>query len=106
MSNDVISEEIDEQGRPLRRIRSFVRRQGRLTKGQQVALEKFWPAMGVDYQSTPLVFADLFCREAPVTLEIGFGMGTIRSVTIWASKSISRVSARVCSAPMNGLSII
>ena len=75
MSNDVISEEIDEQGRPLRRIRSFVRRQGRLTKGQQVALEKFWPAMGVDYQSTPLVFADLFCREAPVTLEIGFGMG-------------------------------
>lgn len=75
MSNDVISEEIDEQGRPLRRIRSFVRRQGRLTKGQQVALEKFWPAMGVDYQSTALVFADLFRREAPVTLEIGFGMG-------------------------------
>lgn len=75
MSNDVISEEIDEQGRPLRRIRSFVRRQGRLTKGQQVALEKFWPAMGVDYQTTPLVFADLFRRAAPVTLEIGFGMG-------------------------------
>lgn len=35
MKNDVISPEFDENGRPLRRIRSFVRRQGRLTKGQQ-----------------------------------------------------------------------
>jgi len=35
MINDVITPEFDENGRPLRRIRSFVRRQGRLTKGQQ-----------------------------------------------------------------------
>ncbi len=28
--------------RPLRRIRSFVRRQGRLTKGQEHALENYW----------------------------------------------------------------
>jgi tRNA (guanine-N7-)-methyltransferase len=28
MNNDVISPEFDENGRPLRRIRSFVRRQG------------------------------------------------------------------------------
>ena len=28
MKNDVISPEFDENGRPLRRIRSFVRRQG------------------------------------------------------------------------------
>ena len=39
MKNDVISPEFDENGRPLRRIRSFVRRQGRLTKGQQHALD-------------------------------------------------------------------
>ncbi|MFT4464023.1 MAG: tRNA (guanosine(46)-N7)-methyltransferase TrmB [Sodalis sp. (in: enterobacteria)] len=75
MSNNVISPEFDEQGRALRRIRSFVRRQGRLTKGQQHALDTLWPAMGTDYQARPLDLDALFGRAAPVTLEIGFGMG-------------------------------
>ncbi|MEI7374335.1 tRNA (guanosine(46)-N7)-methyltransferase TrmB [Dickeya chrysanthemi] len=75
MINNVISPEFDENGRPLRRIRSFVRRQGRLTKGQQQALDDFWPVMGVEYQNEPLDFARLFGRDAPVVLEIGFGMG-------------------------------
>ncbi|HBZ8589725.1 TPA: tRNA (guanosine(46)-N7)-methyltransferase TrmB [Salmonella enterica subsp. enterica] len=87
MKNDVISPEFDENGRPLRRIRSFVRRQGRLTKGQEHALENYWPVMGVEFseapvdfatlfgREAPVDFATLFGREAPVTLEIGFGMG-------------------------------
>ena len=75
MINDVITPEFDENGRPLRRIRSFVRRQGRLTKGQQQALDTLWPIMGVEYQPEPVVLPALFGREAPVTLEIGFGMG-------------------------------
>ena len=78
MKNDVISPEFDENGRPLRRIRSFVRRQGRLTKGQQHALDNIWPVMGVEFNDAPLDFAALFGREAPVTLEIGFGMGASR----------------------------
>ncbi len=75
MNNDVISPEFDENGRPLRRIRSFVRRQGRLTKGQQHALDNYWPVMGVEFSEQPLDFAALFGRDAPMTLEIGFGMG-------------------------------
>ncbi|AIR85060.1 tRNA (guanine-N7)-methyltransferase [Pantoea sp. BL1] len=75
MINDVITPEFDENGRPLRRIRSFVRRQGRLTKGQQLALDNYWPEMGVEFQQEPLDLAALFGREAPVVLEIGFGMG-------------------------------
>ncbi|MGL9774560.1 MAG: tRNA (guanosine(46)-N7)-methyltransferase TrmB [Sodalis sp. (in: enterobacteria)] len=75
MSDNVISPEFDEQGRALRRIRSFVRRQGHLTKGQQHALDTLWPAMGTDYQAQPLDLTALFGRVAPVTLEIGFGMG-------------------------------
>ncbi|ONG03858.1 tRNA (guanosine(46)-N7)-methyltransferase TrmB [Klebsiella pneumoniae] len=71
MKNDVISPEFDENGRPLRRIRSFVRRQGRLTKGQQHALDNIWPVMGVEFNDAPLDFAALFGRDAPVTLEIG-----------------------------------
>lgn len=75
MNNDVISPEFDEDGRQLRRIRSFVRRQGRLTKGQQHALEHYWPVMGVEYEAKPLALSALFGRSAPTTLEIGFGMG-------------------------------
>jgi len=75
MINDVITPEFDENGRPLRRIRSFVRRQGRLTKGQQQALDTLWPVMGVEYQPEPVDLPVLFGRDAPVTLEIGFGMG-------------------------------
>ncbi|AXF76882.1 tRNA (guanosine(46)-N7)-methyltransferase TrmB [Erwinia tracheiphila] len=75
MKNDVVSPEFDENGRPLRRIRSFVRRQGRLTKGQQHALDHFWPEKGVEYQPEPVDLQTLFGRYAPVVLEIGFGMG-------------------------------
>ncbi|MDX6913609.1 tRNA (guanosine(46)-N7)-methyltransferase TrmB [Pectobacterium carotovorum] len=75
MINNVISPEFDENGRPMRRIRSFVRRQGRLTNGQQLALDNYWPVMGVEYQTEQVDFNALFGRGAPVVLEIGFGMG-------------------------------
>ncbi|WP_446469667.1 tRNA (guanosine(46)-N7)-methyltransferase TrmB [Xenorhabdus stockiae] len=75
MINNVISPEYDENGRALRRVRSFVRRQGRLTARQQHALDNVWPNMGVDYQPALQDMAELFGRDAPVVLEIGFGMG-------------------------------
>jgi tRNA (guanine-N7-)-methyltransferase len=58
-----------------RRIRSFVRREGRLTPGQQRALDQLWPQFGLASQ-TPLSLVQAFGRTAPVTLEIGFGNGT------------------------------
>lgn len=66
---------MSEQPLPHRAIRSFVRREGRLTPGQQRALEVLWPRFGVDLTDEPLDFAALFGRQAPVTLEIGFGNG-------------------------------
>ncbi|MGB0712609.1 MAG: tRNA (guanosine(46)-N7)-methyltransferase TrmB [Gammaproteobacteria bacterium] len=67
------------KGHP-RGIRSFVRRQGRLTLGQEHALDEFWPIFGVDIgvptSSSPLWDLDaLFGRRAPRVLEIGFGNG-------------------------------
>lgn len=59
----------------LRRIRSFVKREGRLTKGQASAFERLMPTWGVTKPLQPIQFAALFGREGPVTLEIGFGMG-------------------------------
>lgn len=59
----------------LRRIRSFVKREGRLTKGQAKALEDCWPNMGLTHAQGLQNFEELFGRQAPVVLEIGFGMG-------------------------------
>lgn len=55
-------------------MRSFVRREGRLTPGQQTALERLWPRYGLDPQSR-FDAAACFGRRAPLTLEIGFGNG-------------------------------
>ena len=59
-----------------RRIRSFVLRQGRVTKGQAHALETQWPIYGVDYGLQSIDLIDLFGRkDSKKILEIGFGMG-------------------------------
>ncbi|ACT47203.1 tRNA (guanosine(46)-N7)-methyltransferase TrmB [Methylotenera mobilis] len=59
-----------------RRIRSFVLRQGRLTKGQARALETGFPQFGVNYAPELLNLNALFNRaDSKKILEIGFGMG-------------------------------
>ena len=50
-------------------------RAGRMTAGQSRALEELWPRYGLDYAATPLDLPALFGRDAPRTLEIGFGNG-------------------------------
>lgn len=64
---------LDNTHRP---IRSFVLRQGRLTKGQERALETGWPVYGVEYQHNKLDLSQTFGRaQSKKMLEIGFGMG-------------------------------
>ncbi len=60
--------------RPLRHIRSFVRREGRITAGQRRALQDLWPRYGLEADSV-LDMATIFGRRALCTLEIGFGNG-------------------------------
>jgi tRNA (guanine-N7-)-methyltransferase len=60
--------------RPIRNIRSFVRREGRITAGQQRALQELWPRYGLEANAV-LNLATIFGRQAPCTLEIGFGNG-------------------------------
>lgn len=67
---------MSEQESPyMRPIRSFVKREGKLTKGQQNALDDCWPALGVDLDEQQLNFAELFGNDGEVVLEIGFGNG-------------------------------
>ena len=58
-----------------RPIRSFVMRAGRMTSGQERALNDLWPRYGIEYSPTLLALDEVFGRRAPRTLEIGFGNG-------------------------------
>ena len=60
---------------PARTVRSFVRRGGRITPGQQRALGRLWPRYGLAFDGGRLDLDRAFGRHAPRTLEIGFGDG-------------------------------
>ncbi|MBC5766437.1 tRNA (guanosine(46)-N7)-methyltransferase TrmB [Ramlibacter albus] len=58
-----------------RAIRSYVLRTGRLTTGQARAIESLGPRFILPYEPRALDLTQVFGREAPRVLEIGFGMG-------------------------------
>lgn len=59
-----------------RSIKSFVLRQGHMTAAQQKAIDDNWTRVGVDYINQFINLNQIFERENPKILEIGFGMGT------------------------------
>jgi tRNA (guanine-N7-)-methyltransferase len=67
----------------MRRIRSFVLREGRMTPAQQRAFETHWERFGIDYTGTAQDFHTRFDRLAPLVMEIGFGNG---EALAWASE--------------------
>jgi tRNA (guanine-N7-)-methyltransferase len=67
----------------MRRIRSFVLREGRMTPAQQRAFDTLWSRFGIDYRGAPGDFDALFGRRAPRVVEIGFGNG---EALAWASE--------------------
>jgi len=58
-----------------RTIRSFVKRQGRMTSGQRRALDERWSEYGIDYRAEQIDLAAEFGTGLPCVLEIGFGNG-------------------------------
>ncbi len=83
MRSDPVSEksnveadvEFNEEGKRVRKIKSFVLREGRLTKGQQRAMDELFPKLGLEFQREPYDLNAVFERESDKVLEIGFGMG-------------------------------
>ncbi|MCR9277974.1 MAG: tRNA (guanosine(46)-N7)-methyltransferase TrmB [Pseudomonadaceae bacterium] len=65
-----------------KRLQVYVRRKGRITKGQQRALDEYSTRYVVAPEAlqTPQT---LFGRDAPLGIEIGFGMG--HALTAWAA---------------------
>jgi tRNA (guanine-N7-)-methyltransferase len=58
-----------------RPIRSYVLRQGRITRAQERAYAELMPRFGVPFARGALDLDAAFGRAAPKILEIGFGMG-------------------------------
>ncbi|OQA32570.1 MAG: tRNA (guanine-N(7)-)-methyltransferase [Betaproteobacteria bacterium ADurb.Bin341] len=58
-----------------RHIRSYVRRQGRISQAQERFYAEALPRFGLPFTSQPIDFDAVFGRAAPRILEIGFGMG-------------------------------
>ncbi len=56
-------------------IRSFSGRRGHFTSGQRAAYERLLQVYGIAYRDELLDPAACFGRDAPLVLEIGFGMG-------------------------------
>lgn len=56
-------------------VRSFVRRDGRRTVGQERARDALWPQVGLCISQGMIDTEQVFARSAPCFLEIGFGSG-------------------------------
>jgi tRNA (guanine-N7-)-methyltransferase len=68
---------MDEPSRPDQRrpVRSYVLRAGRMGSGQVRALKELAPHYVLPFQHEPVEVAKVFGRNAPLIVEIGFGMG-------------------------------
>jgi tRNA (guanine-N7-)-methyltransferase len=81
MSDNHSDDSADKAARPMlydpteRRIRSFVTRAGRLSTAQAKAIETLGPRFCIPYAKQQFDFHEAFGRQAPLILEIGFGMG-------------------------------
>lgn len=68
----------ESDSQPARRaVRSFVLRTGRVTVAQRRALAELWPQFGIEFRSELLDLDQVFGRQAPRVMEIGFGDGEL-----------------------------
>ena len=56
-------------------IRSYVKREGRLTKSQLHGLNNYWIKYGLEYNPKIINFEKIFKRHGPIILDIGVGAG-------------------------------
>ena len=79
----------------LRKVRSFVRRPGRITKAQQRALTTLLPRWGIPYGESTIDLDGVFGRRARRVLDIGFGDGEALLTTAANNPSIDYLGVEV-----------
>jgi len=82
----------------LRPVRSCVRREGRATNAQKHAMEVLWPVYGFAPgagSKAAIDFPQLFNRDAPLVLEIGYGDGEALVDTAAMEPDVNFIGAEV-----------
>jgi tRNA (guanine-N7-)-methyltransferase len=82
-------------GHPPRRVRSFVVRAGRMGTGQVRALQELGPRFVLPYAAAHADWAQVFGRQAPRILEIGFGMGQATAAIAHARPEVDFIGVEV-----------
>ena len=89
----------------LRTIRSFGSGRGRVTRAQQRAYEEDLPRYAVPFQGHPIEPAACFGRDAPLVLEIGFGMGETTAAIAQAHPGLNFLAVEVFGAGIGSLAM-
>jgi tRNA (guanine-N7-)-methyltransferase len=95
--------DLDPSAAHPRAIRSYVLRQGRMSVAQKRAYEQLFSQYAVAFIDQPLDFNALFGRDAPVVLEIGFGMGETTAAIAQAHPQINYLAIEVHSPGVGSL---
>lgn len=85
------------------RIKSYVRRQGKMTAGQRRALLKDAQRWIVSFESKPIDLARIFQNQNPVVLEIGFGMGETTQTIAQKRPEVNFLGVEVYTAGVGSL---
>ncbi len=86
-----------------RHIRSFSGRRGHFTSGQRSAYETLLPLYSIPVSSTCIDSTVMFGRDAPLVLEIGFGMGETTAAIAQAQPERNFIGIEVYPAGVGAL---
>ncbi len=98
-----MSDDVPNQASPPRRIKSFVKRAGRMGSGQIRALQELAPKYALPYQPSRPDWDAVFGRSAPRVLEIGSGMGDATAKIAAALPHIDFIACEVHEAGVGAL---
>jgi tRNA (guanine-N7-)-methyltransferase len=89
----------------LRTVRSFGSGRGRVTRGQERAYQLDFPRYAVPFRVQPIEANACFGRDAPLVLEIGFGMGETTALIAAAHPELNFLAAEVFTAGIGSLAM-
>ncbi len=89
----------------LRTVRSFGSGRGRVTRAQQRAYQHDFPRYALPFSARPIEPSACFGREAPLVLEIGFGMGETTALIAAAHPELNFLAVEVFAAGIGSLAM-